>query len=45
MEGEIKEKKLQYSPELARAGVQSTFGIIADRLINNQSVQSSEVFE
>lgn len=45
MEGEIKEKKLKYSPELAKAGVQSTFGSIADRLINNQSVQSSEVFE
>ena len=44
MEGEIEEKKLKYSPELARAGVQSTFGSIADRLINNESVQSSEIF-
>jgi len=45
MEGEIKETKLKYSPELARAGVQSTFGSIADRLINNESVQSSEIFD
>lgn len=45
MEGEIKEKKLKYSPELARAGVQSTFGDIAQRLLNNESVRSSEVFE
>lgn len=42
---EVKDRKLRHSPELARAGVQSTFGNIADRLINNQSVQSSEVFE
>ena len=45
IEGEIKEKKLKYSPELARAGVQSTFGNLSERLMNNESVQSSEIFD